>query len=84
MGSLPKNIQSMHVFLKISLLVLHISYYASITFLMMLSVIFLSMLIMLLSTLCDQAFDLWQSPFIFRFFVNSFLVCFYLFNSVFL
>ena len=51
MGNLHKNIQLMLVFLKDLFLVPHISYYTLITFLMMLSVILLSMLIILLSTL---------------------------------
>ena len=51
MGNLDKNIQLMLVFLKGLFLVLHFSYYTLMTFLMMLSVILLSMLIILLSTL---------------------------------
>ena len=51
MGNLHKNIQLMLVFLKDLFLVLHFSYYALMTFLMMLSVILLSMLMILLSTL---------------------------------
>ena len=51
MGSLHKNIQLMLEFLKGPFLVLHFSYYALMTFLMMLSVILLSILMMLLSTL---------------------------------
>ena len=51
MGNLHKNIQLMLVFLKDLFLVPHISYYTLITFLMMLSVILLSMLMILLSTL---------------------------------
>ena len=46
-------------FLKASFLVQHFSYCTLMTFLMMLSVILLSMLMMLFST-CDQASDLWQ------------------------
>ena len=42
-----------------TILVLHFSYYTLMTFLMMLSVILLSMLMILLSK-CDQASDLWQ------------------------
>ena len=51
MGNLHKNIQLMLVFLKGLFLVLHFSYYTLMTFLMMLSVILLSMLMILLSTL---------------------------------
>ena len=51
MGSLHKNIQLMLEFLKAPYLVLHFSYYTLMTFLMMLSVIFLSMLMILLSIL---------------------------------
>ena len=51
MGNFHKNIQLMLVFLKGLLLVLHFSYYTLMTFLMMLSVILLSMLMILLSTL---------------------------------
>ena len=51
MGSLHKNIQLMLEFLKGPLLVLHFSYYALMTFLMMLSVILLSRLMILLSIL---------------------------------
>ena len=51
MGNLHKNIWLMLVFLKGLLLVLHFSYYTLMTFLMMLSVILLSMLMILLSTL---------------------------------
>ena len=47
---LHKNIQLMGEFLKVPFLVLHFSYYKLMTFLMMLSVILLSMLMMLLST----------------------------------
>ena len=61
MGSLYKNIQLMLEFLKAPYLVLHFSYYMLVTFLMMLSVVLLSMLMILLSTLkCDQSSDLWQ------------------------
>ena len=59
MGSLHKNIQLMLKFLKAPFLVLNFSYYTLMTFLMMLSVILLCMLI-LLSTQCEQASDLWQ------------------------
>ena len=51
MGNLHKNIQLMLVFLKGLFLVLHFSYYTLMTFLVMLSVILLSMLMILLSTL---------------------------------
>ena len=51
MVPLHKNIQLMLVFLKAPFLVLHFPYYTSMTFLMMLSVILLSLLIILLSTL---------------------------------
>ena len=51
MGNLHKNIQLMLVFLKGLFLVLHFSYYTLMTFLIMLSVILLSMLMILLSTL---------------------------------
>ena len=48
-------------FLIAPFLVLHFSYYMLVTFLMMLSIVLLSMLMILLSTLkCDQASDLWQ------------------------
>ena len=50
MGSLRKNIQLTLEFLKARFLVLHFSYY-TMTFLMMLSVILLSLLVVLLSTL---------------------------------
>ena len=51
MGSLHKNIQLMLEFLKAPFLVLHFSHYTSMTFLMMLSVILPSMLMILLSIL---------------------------------
>ena len=51
MGNLHKNIQLMLVFPKGLFLVLHFSYYTLMTFLMMLSVILTSMLMILLSTL---------------------------------
>ena len=51
MESLHKNIQLMREFLKAPFLVLHFSYYRLMTFLMMLSVILLSMLMILLSIL---------------------------------
>ena len=47
-------------FLKAPFLVLHFSYYTSVTFLMMLPVVLLSMAIILLSTQCDLAPDLCQ------------------------
>ena len=50
-GSLHKNIQLMQEFLKGPFLVLNFSYYRLMTFLMMSFVIFLSMLMILLSTL---------------------------------
>ena len=63
MASFHKNIQLMLEFLKAPFLVLHFSYYTLTTFLMMLSVLFLSTLMILLPTLeCDQASDLWQQP----------------------
>ena len=49
MGSLHMNIQLMLEFLKAPFLVLHFSYYTLMTFLMILSVILLSMLMKLLS-----------------------------------
>ena len=51
MGYLHKNIQLMLEFLKGLFLVLHFSYYTLMTFLIMLSVILLSVLMILLSTL---------------------------------
>ena len=53
MGSLYKNIQVILVFLRAPFLTLHFSYYTSMAFLMMLSVILLSILITLCSK-CDQ------------------------------
>ena len=50
MANVPKNIQLM-LELKAPFLVLHFFYYTSVTFLMMLSVIFLSMLMILLTIL---------------------------------
>ena len=50
MGSLNRNLQLMLEFLKGSFLVLHFSYYTLMTFLMMLSVILLSMLMILVFT----------------------------------
>ena len=51
MGNLHKNFQLLLEFLMGLFLVLHFSYYTLMTFLVMLSVILLSMLIILLSTL---------------------------------
>ena len=51
MGSLHKNIQLMLEFLKTPFLVLHFSYYTLMTYLMMLSVILLSLLMILPSVL---------------------------------
>ena len=51
MENLNKNFQLMLEFLKVPFLVLQFSYYTLLNFLMMLSVILLSMLIILLSTL---------------------------------
>ena len=59
MGSLHKNIQLMQEFLNAPSLVLHFSHYTLMTFLMTLSVVLLSMLMIPLSK-CDQASDLWQ------------------------
>ena len=50
MGSLRKNIQLMLVFLKAPFLIVHFSYYTSVTFLMTLSVILLSMMMVTGST----------------------------------
>ena len=47
-------------FIKDLFLVLHFSYYTLMTFLIMLSVILVSMLMILLSALPDQVSDLWQ------------------------
>ena len=61
MESLHKNIQLMLEFLKTLFLVLHFSYYTLMTFLIMLSVILLSMLDdTTLCSQCDQASDLWH------------------------
>ena len=60
MGSLYKNTQFMLVFLKAPFLILHFSYYTLMTFLIMLSVILLSMLMILLYSKCDQTSDLWK------------------------
>ena len=51
MGSFDKNIQLMLEFLNVPFLVLHFSYYTLVTFLMMLSVILLTVLMILFSTL---------------------------------
>ena len=51
MGILFKNIQLMQKFLKALILVIHFSFYTSMIFLMMLSAILLSMLMILLSML---------------------------------
>ena len=51
MESLHLNIQLMRAFLKAPFLVIHFSYYTLVTFLMMLSVILLSMVMILLSIL---------------------------------
>ena len=59
MGSLHKNIQLMLEFFKASFLIVHFSYCTLIAFLMMLSVILLSMLMILLSTL-SLIRHLWQ------------------------
>ena len=53
MESLHKNIQLMWEFLKAPFLVLHFSYYTLMAFIMMLSVILLSMLMILLSILSE-------------------------------
>ena len=50
MGSLYKNIQIMLEFLKVAFLALHFTYYTLMTFLMMFSVMLLSMLMILLFT----------------------------------
>ena len=59
MGRLHKNIQLMLAFLKAPFLVLHFSYCALMSFLM-LSVILLSMMMIQLYSKCDQASDMWQ------------------------
>ena len=51
MGKIHKNIQLMLEFLKTPFVVLHFSYHTLMTFLMMLSIILLSMLMIVLSTL---------------------------------
>ena len=60
MGDLHKNIQLMLELLKAPFMLLHFSYYTLMTFLIMLSVILLSMLMILLYSKSDQASDLWQ------------------------
>ena len=50
----------MLVFLKAPFSGLHLSYYTSMTFLMLLSVILHSMLLLLSTSKSDQASDLWQ------------------------
>ena len=60
MESLHKIIQLMLEFLKGPFLVLHLSYYTLMTFLMMLSVILLSILMILVYSKCNQASDHWQ------------------------
>ena len=55
-----KNIQLILEFLKAPFSVLHFSCCILMTFLMMLSVILLSMVMIVLSIKCDQASDLWQ------------------------
>ena len=59
-GSLRKNIQLKLEFLKGPFLVLHFFYSILITFLMVLSVILLSILMILLYSNCDQVSDLLQ------------------------
>ena len=60
MGNLQKNIQLMLEFHKAAILVLHFSYYTFIIFLIMLSVILLSMLMILLYSKSDEESNLWQ------------------------
>ena len=60
MGSLHRNIQLMMEFLKAPCLVLQFSYYTLMNFLMLLSVILLSILMILLYSKCDEASDLLQ------------------------
>ena len=60
MANLHNNIQLMQEFLKAPFLVLHFSYNTLMTFLMMVSVILLSMLMILLCSKSDLASDLWQ------------------------
>ena len=59
MGSPHKNLQLMLEFLKAPFLVLHFSHNTLVTFLMMLSVILQSML-MILPSVISQASDVWQ------------------------
>ena len=60
MGSLHKNIQLMMEFLKGPFLLLNFTFYTLMTFPMTLSAIFLYMLMILLSTECNQTSDLLQ------------------------
>ena len=60
LGSLYQFTQLMLVFLKAPFSGLHLSYYTSMTFLMLLSVILHSMLLLLSTSKSDQASDLWQ------------------------
>ena len=60
MGSPHKNIQLMLEFHMAPFLVLHFSHNTLMAFLMMLSVILPSMLMILLCSNCDQASDVWQ------------------------
>ena len=60
MGSPRKNIQLMLEFRMAPFLVLHFSHNTLMAFLMMLSVILPSMLMILLCSNCDQASDVWQ------------------------
>ena len=60
MGSPHKIIQLMLEFLMAPFLVLHFSHNTLMTFLMMLSVILPSMLMILLCSKCDQASEVWQ------------------------
>ena len=59
MGSPHKNLQLMLEFFKAPFLVLHFSHNTLVTFLMMLSVILQSML-MILPSVISQASDVWQ------------------------
>ena len=60
MGSPHKNIQLMLEFRMAPFLVLHFSHNTLMAFLMMLSVILPSMLMILLCSNCNQASDVWQ------------------------
>ena len=60
MGSSHKNIQLMLEFLMAPFLVLHFSHNRLMIYLIMLSVILPSMLMILLCSKCDQASDVWQ------------------------